>query len=171
MISLLTTAQKAVLVAFTSATIVFSALSVYTVTNYIGVFHAVRMLQLSMSDFTFEITDETHAIAKTNLNLSNASPYEFYVTLVEQQVYLNELYAGTARAESLSSSNPMRLAPQSTANCTLILNLYFDFLSPEIIELLLNSSSKKSWYLFINAALEGPIVGKFDLDLFQEVSA
>jgi hypothetical protein len=148
---------------------VFLAAVLFSFNFYLGTFKAVRALKFSINDFSFHIFNATHAQTTTSTLLNNTSPYEFQAFGIEQKVYVNYRYVGLAWIRDVSEFKPIRVPAKSSINATLTLTIYMDFLSPEIVELLLEPRSK-TWQLSVVALLNGPMVGKFSLTASRSVN-
>lgn len=163
--------QKAVWFAFAMATILLVGAILYSSTVYLGIFKAVRTLEMSISDFDFRILDSTKAVAETVVSLNNSSPHEFHVLHITERVYVNDMFVGTVRLGSTGTYVSIYVPPDSIKNATMTLELDLIYLLDQLVEVLLEPSSQKDWTLFIDASVEGPLVGKFTVRTVGGVDA
>src|SRR3989304_6508981 len=167
MIEMASRSQKAIAVAFIIATALSAVVIAYSSTHYVQVSLAIRSLSTSILDFDVELVDETHIVVSREIPVNNTSSFVFTVLFMEQQVDVNETYAGTTRA-TFSQTNPLRVLSNPNTNYTLRLNINILnlFVEPEQAEWLLDPPIHKNWVTFIDVFCEGPLVGRFKLSTF-----
>jgi hypothetical protein len=154
--------QKLVALIFTIATILSTVVIVYSFTNYVGVSLAVRSMSAFVADFHAELIDEGHVTVTTMIVVNNTSQYQFSLLGLEQQVYVNQTYAGSSR-ETFPQNDPPAVSPRSTTNHTLELHLLLEFLQPDLVEWLLDPGITKTWVTYVDIFCQGPLVGNFQL--------
>jgi hypothetical protein len=99
-------AQKLLAIIFALVTLTSTVVIAYSFNSYVGISLAVRSLSASVQNFDIELVDEGHMVITTNVVVNNTSPYEFYWVGLEQQVYVNDTYAGSVRAGDLTTKEP-----------------------------------------------------------------
>ena len=154
--------QKLIALIFTIATILSTVVIAYSSTSYVGVSLAVRSMSAFVADFHAELIDEGHLTVTTMIAVNNTSQYQFSVLVLEQQVYVNQTYAGSSSV-TFPRNNPLVVSPRSTTNHTLGIHLPLEFLQPDLVEWLLDPGITKSWVTYVNVFCEGPLVGNFQL--------
>jgi LEA14-like dessication related protein len=154
--------QKLLALIFASVTLTSTVVIAYSLDSYVGISLAVRSLSAFVEDFDIELVDEGHLIVKTNVTVNNPSSYEFSWIGLEQQVYVNDTYAGSVRSGDLSQMKPAPISPRSETNHTLELRISFEH-KPELFEWLLDPDITKNWITFVNVFCEGPLIGSFRL--------
>ena len=167
--------RKWLMTAFIIATVAVSVAMSYSLSEYLGISIAVRSLHFSVGDFTFEIPDSGHVRATTTLILNNTSSYSFLVVGLHQRVLVNgEYFVGVSEKEGISTSNPLQLLGRSSQNVSLILSVDLAILetsSPELVELLITPSMQKSWQIYADASMDGPLIGRFSMFAARDTGA
>lgn len=154
--------QKLIALIFTIATILSTVVIAYSVTNYVGVSLAVRSMSASVAIFQAELIDEGHVTVTTVVVVNNTSEYQFSIRALEQQVFVNQTYAGSSRTV-FPQASPLIVSPRSVANHTLGIYLSLEHLLPDLVEWLLDPEIAKSWVTYVDVFCEGPIIGRFEL--------
>lgn len=154
--------QKLIALIFTIVTVLSTIAIAYSLTTYVGVSLAVRSMSAFVSDFNAELVDEGHVMMTTKVAVNNTSEYQFSVLALEQQVLVNQTYAGSSRAV-FPQGNPLEVPPHSTANHTLSIYVSFEHLQPDVVEWLLDPGIVKNWVTYVDVFCEGPLVGNFYL--------
>ena len=152
------------------ATALLAGAIVYSFTAYLGIFKAVRTLEMSISDFDFRVLNSTKAITETVVFMNNSSPHEFYAIYLTERVFVNGMFVGTTHLGTIGRSASIYVPPNSSKNATMTLELDLLFLLPHLVEMLLEPSSQKEWTLLIDAQMEGPLVGKFTMRTIEGVA-
>lgn len=155
-------AQKLIALIFMIATLASVVVIAYSLENYVGVSLAIRSMSTFVAGFNVELVDEGNIRVTTDMIVNNTSPYQFSVKSFEEQVYINETYAGTTRVV-FPQASALLIQPHSLTNYTLELNLHLDYLEPELVEWLLDSAIAKSWFANIVVFCDGPLIGGFQL--------
>lgn len=155
-------ASKLLAIIFALVTLTSTVVIVYSLDSYVGVSLAVRSLSAFVEDFSFELVDEGHLIVATNVVVNNTSSYEFQWIGLEQQVYVNDTYAGTARSINITQMKPVPIPPRAYTNHTLELHVNFEH-KPELFEWILDPTVTKTWITFVDVFCEGPLIGSFSL--------
>ena len=165
--------RKLVVLTFIIVTAILVATMFYSFYEYLGIFTAVRSLRLAIHDVDLAVPDPTRALVTTTVDLNNTSGYEFYVTRIDVKVWMNSFYVGSCYDTNISPSRPFQVFARSNNNFVLTIDLDLritETMNPLLVEMLLDADHPKSWDVYANAGLDGPLLGRFSMDDFQNIA-
>jgi hypothetical protein len=165
--------RKFVVLTFVVVTAILVGTMLYSFYEYLGIFTAVRSLRLSIHGLDLAVLDPTRAVVTTTVDLNNTSGYEFYVTRIDVKVWMNSIYVGSCFKADISSSHPFQVFAGSNNNFALTIDLdlgIIETISPQLVEMILDADHPKSWEVYALAGLDGPLLGRFSMDDYQNIA-
>jgi hypothetical protein len=131
------------------------------------VYSAVRILNVSITELTVKIFNETIVEISNILSIQNPSQIGFQTFGVEQTIFLNRQSIAYARLSEPSVMYPLQIPPRSNLSLVVKVNAV---VSPEVTESILHSSTNK-WFTRTYIFLDGPMIGQFSFEIRKEIPA
>jgi len=155
------TIRRIFIIVYASITIISVVLLGYFMSQYFGVYVAVRKFSVTVEKFSVTVHNTTSASTETLLVIQNPSQYTFELVFIMQKLYLNEALFGM-RAFDMKV-DPVLLGPGSSVTKTIRIEVG----SIKVDEL--TQSEEKDWDTLIHVGVMVPIVGRSTVRLWEKL--